>query len=73
MTDTTGSFLEIFPQWFINGEPANLNLQGPFEVVLPPAAPNNLTVVSSFVPFSVSCRTSFYPNIDLGVFQICEC
>ena len=71
VTDTSGTFLVVLTQWFINGVPADL-VEGPYEVELPPGAPNNLTVVSSFVPIRVSCRIPFYPNMDLGVFQVGE-
>ena len=72
VTDTTGTISVVPTQWFINGEPADL-VEGPFEVELPPTFPNNFTVISSFIPIRVSCQIPFYPNVDLGVFQVGEC
>lgn len=64
----------VLTQWYIDGVPADL-AEGPYMVELPPEAPNNLTVRSffSFREVPVSCRIPFYPNVDLGVFQLGEC
>lgn len=74
VTDTTGTVSDsmLLPQWFIDGNPVGA-VQGPYEVMLPPGAPNNLTVVSSFIPITVSCRIMAHPNVDLGVFRVGEC
>ena len=72
VTDTSGTLETVETVWYIEGIRFDF-FEGPIDVSVSPNAPSNLTVLFASEPGRVSCRTSFYPDLDLGVFRVGKC
>ena len=76
VTDTTGTFPLVIPEWYIDGVRAGWPTERYYVMGGVTDAPNNATiiVVQTFVQARATCRIPFYPwpRSQVGVIQ-CEC
>ena len=74
ITDRTEVVSDIQTQWYINNI-IHTEVIGLFEIIVNGGqAQTNLSIFSAFdTSIFVSCRSSFYPNTNLGVFQVGKC